>query len=258
MISKYSDKNKFGGKTWHIKIDSLFHIFILETTQNSFLVELKEWCFFNYKIRKSYISNNDFEFTVKTAFDSLQEYLNSTGKYYWTDNQKNRKLNLILNFVQDYDKSNNKSAEQQKKQNSLAIMLEAFDNDAEKQSNENENFISAEYWIVEVFKSLEKDDNESARVYAERAYLIDNKNIDISLIYWSTLIKKIKNPSIQKLENNLNKAIDLSEEIRDKKSNGVFSLNRKQNEKFMQLIEEQWEFHQYVNNTRFRIENDLY
>lgn len=43
MISKHSDLNKFGGETWHIKIDSLFHIFILDTNQNSFLVELKEW-----------------------------------------------------------------------------------------------------------------------------------------------------------------------------------------------------------------------
>jgi hypothetical protein len=103
MISIYSDLNKFGGETWEIKMYSLFHIFIYDTTDKSFLVELKEWRFFNYKIRAAYISKEDFEKTVINAFDKMQEYLNGTGKYYCTDSEKNNKFSLIKDYVKEYN-----------------------------------------------------------------------------------------------------------------------------------------------------------
>lgn len=41
MISKYTDKNKYGGYTWHITLDSLFHIFIHGTDNNSLSLNSK-------------------------------------------------------------------------------------------------------------------------------------------------------------------------------------------------------------------------
>ena len=103
MISIYSDLNKFGGETWEIKMYSLFHIFIYDTTDKSFLVELKEWRFFNYKIRAAYISKEDFEKTVINAFDKMQEYLNGTGEYHCADSEKNYKFSLIKDYVKGYN-----------------------------------------------------------------------------------------------------------------------------------------------------------
>jgi|GEM_PF-4603412 len=144
MISKYSELNKFGGETWQIKIDSLFHIFINDTNDNSFLVELKEWRFFNYKVRESFISREDFEKTVSKAFDKMQEYLNRTGKYYWTDQQKQGKLNIIADFVKDYNKSY--SGIKNDIRHEFALLLDEFESSDQAQLiQETEDYVQF-YW----------------------------------------------------------------------------------------------------------------
>jgi hypothetical protein len=101
MVYKFGDKNKFGGDTWQIKAQSLFHIYINSTNNNSFLVEIKEWRWINYKIRNAYMSESDLVTTVRFSFQKLQDYMNGTGEYYWSDNQKNSKLNLVLSSLKD-------------------------------------------------------------------------------------------------------------------------------------------------------------
>lgn len=105
MIYKSTKKNKFGGDTWHVKLDSLFHIFISSTNKNSFLVEIKEFRWISYKTRKSYISDKDLEPTVMESFDEIQNYLNGTGKYHWSDIQKENKLSEVIPIIRDYQKS---------------------------------------------------------------------------------------------------------------------------------------------------------
>lgn len=96
MISKLEKINKFGRATWHIKIDSLFHIFIIDTNVNSYLVELKEFRWIKFKTRVSYMSELDLEKTVMVAFDKMQQYLNETGNYQWSNYQKKNKLEEVL------------------------------------------------------------------------------------------------------------------------------------------------------------------
>ncbi|WP_026838715.1 hypothetical protein [Gillisia sp. JM1] len=145
MISKYSDSNKFGGETWRIKIHSLFHIFINDTKDNSYLVEIKEWRFFNYKVRESFISRKDFEKTVYFAFDKMQEYLNNTKKYYWTNQQKQGKLNIIADFVQDYNKSSSNKSKNAIR-GEFKILLQEFENSDEAQIIQETEDFAQFYW----------------------------------------------------------------------------------------------------------------
>ena len=112
MIYKHTKKNKFGEDTWHVKLDSLFHIFISKTNNNSFLVEIKEYRWVTYKTRKSYMSESGLEKTIADSFQEMQDYLNGTGKYHWSDKQKKDKLTEVLSVTRDYGKAKTKISNQ--------------------------------------------------------------------------------------------------------------------------------------------------
>ncbi len=123
--------------------------------------------------------------------------------------------------------------------------------------NDN-NFSSPEYWIGEAQKAKGINDNESARVYAEKAYEMDKNNIDVNLFYLKSLVQRLENPSINKLETNMAKAKELQNLIKEKLNNGTFSFNENQDSLFKDYLREKYEFGEYVGDFRFRIENDLY
>ena len=102
MIYKFTEKNKFGGDTWQIKVDALFHIYINSTNNNSYFVEIKEWKWVSYKTRNSYISVSDLETTIRQSFQRLQDYLNGTGRFQWSDRQRNSKLETVLSTLDEY------------------------------------------------------------------------------------------------------------------------------------------------------------
>lgn len=99
MLSRYTDKNKYGGYTWHIKLDSLFHIFIHETENGSFVIDFKEWKWLSYKTHFSFVSNTDIEDTIAQAFEKTFDFFNRSDDYSWTDSQKNNKLREILDLL---------------------------------------------------------------------------------------------------------------------------------------------------------------
>ncbi|MDO6738658.1 hypothetical protein [Wenyingzhuangia sp. 2_MG-2023] len=101
MISRYGDKNKFGSYTWHIKLNSLFHIFIEATVDNSFVVNFKEWRWINYKTHSSFISNNDFKSTIENAFEKAFEFFKGNLNYQWNYLQKNNQLNKVLELIEN-------------------------------------------------------------------------------------------------------------------------------------------------------------
>jgi len=103
MISKTAQKNNFGGYTWKFKIDSLFHVFMNETDNGSFVVEFKEWKFFNYKIHFSFVTQNDLKGAVVEALNKIYDYLLNSGKYSFSSEQKNDKINDLLKFIQLYN-----------------------------------------------------------------------------------------------------------------------------------------------------------
>ncbi len=106
MLSKYTAKNSFGGYTWHIKLDSLFHIFINGTDNNSYVVEFKEWKWISYKVRFSFVSNNDIESAIIESFDRVFDFFQGNKDYLWTNQQKEYKLSQVLELLR---RSKNKS-----------------------------------------------------------------------------------------------------------------------------------------------------
>lgn len=101
MVSKYTEKNKFGNYTWKIKIDNLFHILIFGTENSSFLVEFKEWKWISSKTHFTYITHNNLEMTIKEVFEKVITFFENQNEYIWTENQKNQKLNLVLEEFQN-------------------------------------------------------------------------------------------------------------------------------------------------------------
>jgi hypothetical protein len=103
MLTKTVQKNKFGAHTWEFKLDSLHHVFMNETDNGSFVVEFKEWRLFNYKTHFSFVSQRDLKGTVTETLNKVHEYLLNKGKYSFSIEQKNRKLNDLLNFIELYN-----------------------------------------------------------------------------------------------------------------------------------------------------------
>ena len=96
MVSKYTEKNKFGNYTWKIEVDKLFHIFILGTESSSFVVEFKEWRWLSYKTHFTYVTTNDLEMAINEVFIKVFTFFKNKENYVWTENQKNQKLNIVL------------------------------------------------------------------------------------------------------------------------------------------------------------------
>ncbi len=98
MLSRHVDKNKYGGHTWHIKLDSLFHIFVHGTDNSSYVVDFKEFKWVSYKTLFSFVSNENLETTIIKSFDRVFDYYNN-NEYLWTEMQKNSKLNQVIELL---------------------------------------------------------------------------------------------------------------------------------------------------------------
>ena len=98
-ISRYSDKNSFGGYTDIIKLNSLFHIFIHSTDSGPFVVEFKEWKWLNYKTRFSFVSNENYESTVIEVFNRSYKFFKDSKNYEWSIQQKESKLSQVLELI---------------------------------------------------------------------------------------------------------------------------------------------------------------
>ncbi len=96
-FSRYSDKNKYGGYTWMIKFESVFHIFIHSTPDYSFVVDLKEWGFISYrKTHFSFVSNRGLINTVEEAYEKTISHLNQNTKYKIDENIAYSNMNYMV------------------------------------------------------------------------------------------------------------------------------------------------------------------
>lgn len=102
MLSRIIEKNRFGGYTWDITLDSLFHILINGTEkENSYVVEFNEWKWINSKIRFSFVSDKNLEATIIEAFDRVFSYFQKSDDYLWTEQQRDNKLAQVLKYLDD-------------------------------------------------------------------------------------------------------------------------------------------------------------
>jgi hypothetical protein len=124
MLSKYTEKNKFGGYTWQIKIDNLFHIYILGTDNSSFVVEFKEWKWISYKTHFTFVSDKDLKSTIKDVFEKVFDFFQKHNDYLWSQLQKTQKLEIVLKEFEelsDIPTSNEESIDEKPKSDMLSL-----------------------------------------------------------------------------------------------------------------------------------------
>ena len=93
--------NKYGGHTWDIKLDSLFHLFVHGTSEKTFIVEFKEWKWVNNKIHFTFVSNSDMKSTIEMSFQKIFTFFKQHPDYTWTEKQMSSKLNQALDLLSD-------------------------------------------------------------------------------------------------------------------------------------------------------------
>lgn len=100
MVSRYTEKNKFGGYTWHIKLDSLFHIFIHETDNLSYVIEFKEWKWISYKTHFSFVSNENLNETIVNSFERVFGFLQKNKDYGWSKQKELDTIKKVLYLIE--------------------------------------------------------------------------------------------------------------------------------------------------------------
>ena len=99
MLNRYIAKDKYGGYTWQIKLDSLFHIYINGTNKESFVVEFKEFKWISYKTHFSFVSNENLELTIIESFERVFAFFQKHKNCLWTLQQKEDELNTVLELL---------------------------------------------------------------------------------------------------------------------------------------------------------------
>lgn len=108
MLSKYTKVNKYGGSTWHIELENLYHIFIHGTETRSFIIECKEWKWLGYKTHFSFVSDKDLNEAVIDAFARTYDFAKNKNNA-WSHQSQMAQLTRVLNLLSE---DNNVSREQ--------------------------------------------------------------------------------------------------------------------------------------------------
>lgn len=178
MVSKYTKKNKFGNYTWKIKIDNLFHIYILGTDNSSFLVKFKEWKWISYKTHFTYVTDKNLEVTIKDIFEKAFIFFENQKNYIWTVNQKNEKLNIVLEAFQrlgDINNSKNANKETINFNTSSIIERDIKEDDFSIENfEENEYDFEEEEYVKETFGNTK---SPSDKALDEATYFLNQRNL---------------------------------------------------------------------------------
>lgn len=120
------------------------------------------------------------------------------------------------------------------------------------------DYSQPEYWIDQTLTKMKNGDFNKARIFSEKAYILSKPNLDLYFLYFSNLIKIIPNSSLNRLELNLEKANELLEKIKKGRKSKLFNFTENQNKLFMALVDEHFEFYEYVENKKSRLDIESY
>ena len=166
MVSKYTDKNKFGGTTWQIKIDNLFHMYILSTEDSSFVVEFKEWKWISYKTHFTFVSNKSLKNTIVNAFERMFTFYQKRNDYVWTKSQETQKLETVLEefvnlsdiTISDKENTNDKSTID------FATIFGMAPSIVDEEASNNDEINLSQLIALARLNILKKDRNETKKV----------------------------------------------------------------------------------------------
>ena len=102
MVTKFSERNSYGGYTYEIKIEVLFRIYIHSTNTGEYVVEFKEFKTFSRKVRFSFISHEDIKETLHNAFERVYDWFYNHKSYVWTEDQFWRSRTQAMKEIDHY------------------------------------------------------------------------------------------------------------------------------------------------------------
>mgnify|MGYP003586234957 CR=1 FL=1 len=98
----HSEKNKYGGNTFEIRIEPFFVLLLNGTSENNVIVEFKEFRFFRFKTKWTFVSSQNIENTIYPAFDKVLEYFETTKEYIWSEDKKNNMAEKALKMFRNF------------------------------------------------------------------------------------------------------------------------------------------------------------
>lgn len=108
MVSKFTQRNKFGKVTWEIEFVNIFPIRIQETNDNSYIVDFFERNFYIFnKTIFSFVSSKSLEDVVIEAVDRVYLYILKRKGINWTLQQKEKFLKETLADIQFLNRQKN-------------------------------------------------------------------------------------------------------------------------------------------------------
>ena len=101
MLNRYTQKNKYGGHTWEITLNTLFVIHLHETNNQSVSIEFIERKVFRNKVLMAYMHpnlGNDFGKVIGDAFTKVYEYNLAHDLIHWSHQKMLSDLELVTNL----------------------------------------------------------------------------------------------------------------------------------------------------------------
>ena len=102
MLIRYTQKNKYGGFTWHVKIPPFFNIYIYGSTSGTYVVDFKEFKWIRYKTHFSFVSNDSLEETISASFDKVLDFFKDNKDFAWSHQQKENTLRKTFETLKKY------------------------------------------------------------------------------------------------------------------------------------------------------------
>jgi len=103
MISRFKDKNEFGGYTWQIKNSSTVRIHIKGTTSScEYVIEIPEWGWVRWSTKRSLLSNRSLRETVELAFKKEYDFFDSHPDFDVSREMMKREIDSTVRKLQDY------------------------------------------------------------------------------------------------------------------------------------------------------------
>jgi hypothetical protein len=240
MISRYSETNKFGGYTWKININQIFHLFVHSSNDSSFVVDFKEWRWLGYKVRFSIVSSLSLEETIENSFNKIQIYFNSKNEFLWSDEQKRNKLKELFESINASSDTITKSL--------LFKKIKTDDKENNKVEIPQEEFqlevSSIEKYKYLAFTSFINKDYYNSHVFAELFLEANLYDTDVNLLNLNALIRIEGKPMYQQ-EKFKARSMELSTFIRENYKSGLISMNEQQQEKYKEVRKEWGDFWDY-------------
>lgn len=120
MISRYTDKNEFGGYTWEIKKSSTIRVHIKGTgNPMEYTIEVQEFGWVQWSTKKSKVCSKDLPKTIKESFILLNNFLHNHSDFTTSQSVMSSELEMALDGLRKSDYYLNNIKPKEEKQSDM-------------------------------------------------------------------------------------------------------------------------------------------